>query len=108
MMCWPCLFWLLGAGLLTIAGACFVGWLAIEESGDRDIAGMSSSASATIFNSNGTPANVQTLVNGAVDADTVAIPSGNFTWASSVTISGKGVKIQGKDQAAFKAGAPAA
>jgi hypothetical protein len=55
----------------------------------------------TIFNSNGTPANVQTLVNGAVDGDTVTIPSGNFTWASSVTISGKGIKIQGKDQAAF-------
>jgi hypothetical protein len=53
------------------------------------------------FNSNGTPANVQTLVNGAVDGDTVTIPSGNFTWASSVTISGKGVKIQGKDQAAL-------
>ena len=67
-----------------------------------------SGASATIFNSNGTASNVQTLVNGALDGGTVAIPSGNFTWASSVTISAKGVKMQGKDQAALHAGAPAA
>jgi hypothetical protein len=66
-----------------------------------------SSASATIFNSNGTPVIVQTLVDGAVDGGTVTIPSGNFTWASS-EISGKGVKIQGKDQAALDAGTPAA
>jgi hypothetical protein len=46
-------------------------------------------------------------VDGAVDGGTVTIPSGNFTWASS-EISGKGVKIQGKDQAALDAGTPAA
>ena len=93
MMCWPCLFWWLGAGLLTIAGACLVGWLASRNLAIAIFLACLTSASATIFNSNGTP-NVQTLVDGTVDGgDTVTIPLGNFTLASSVTISGKGVKV---------------
>lgn len=101
MCCLTCLFWWLGAGLLTIGGASLVGWLASRNLAIAILLACLSSASATIFNSNGPPANVQTLVHGAVDGDTVTTPSGNFTWASSVTISGKGVKIQGKDQAAL-------
>ena len=89
-MCWPCLFWWLGAGLLTIAGACLVGWAASRNLAIAILLACLSSASATSFNSNGTPANVQTLVHGAVDGDTVTIPAGNLTWASSVTISGEG------------------
>jgi len=78
-----------------------VGWLTSRNLAIAILLACLSSASATIFNSNGTPADVHTLMNGAVDGDTVTIPSGNFTWASSVTISGKGLKIQGKDQAAL-------
>ena len=108
MCCLTCLLWWLGAGLLTIAGACLVGWAASRNLAITILLACLSNASATVFNSDGSPANVQTLVNGALDGGTVAIPSGNFTWASSVTISAKGVKMQGKDQAALHAGAPAA
>jgi hypothetical protein len=101
MCCLTCLFWWLGAGLLTMAGACLVGWLASRNLAIAILLACLSSASATIFNSNGIPANVQTLVNGAVDGGTVTIPSGNFTWASDVTIPDKDVKIQGKDRAAL-------
>jgi hypothetical protein len=101
MCCLTCLSWWLGAGLLTIVGACLVGWLTSRNLAIAILLACLSGASATIFNSNGTPSNVQTLVNGAVDGDMVTIPSGNFIWAPSVTISGKGVKIQGKDQDAL-------
>jgi hypothetical protein len=97
MCCLTCLSWWLGAGVLTIAGACLVGWLTSRNLAIAILLACLSGASATIFNSNRTPSNVQTLVKGAVDGDTVTIPSGNFTWASS----GKGVKIQGKDQDAL-------
>jgi hypothetical protein len=108
MCCSTCLFWWLGAGLFTIAGACLVGWLASRNLAIAILLACLSSISATIFNRDGTPANVQTSVNGTLDGHTVTIPSGNFTWASGVTISGEGVKIQGKDQAALEAGAPGA
>ena len=78
-----------------------MGWAAARNLAITILLACLYSASATVFNSNGTPANVQTLVNGVVDGDTVTIPSGNFTRASSVTISGEGVKIQGKDRAAL-------
>jgi hypothetical protein len=69
--CWVCLFWWLGAGLITIAGACLVEWLASRNLAIAILLACLSSASATIFNSNDTPANVQILVNGAVTGDTV-------------------------------------
>jgi hypothetical protein len=102
MCCLTCLLWWLGAGLLTIVGACLVGWLASRNLAIAIFLACLSSVSATIFNSNSAPANVQTLVDGAVDSgDTVTIPSGNFAWASSVTILGERVKILGMDQAAL-------
>jgi hypothetical protein len=76
-----------------------LGWLASRNLAIAILLACLPSASATIFNSNSTPANVQTLVNGTVDGDRVTIPSGNFAWASN--ISGKGVNVQGKDQAAL-------
>jgi hypothetical protein len=69
--CWICLFWWLGAGLITIAGACLVEWLASRNLAIAILLACLSSASATIFNSNDTPVNVQILVNGAVTGDTV-------------------------------------
>jgi hypothetical protein len=40
-------------------------------------------------------ADVQTQVNASINGDTVIIPAGTCTWTSSVTISGKGITIQG-------------
>ena len=53
-------------------------------------------ASGTIYNSNGSSADVQAKINLASDGDSVTIPSGTFTWSSGVNISGKGVKLQGQ------------
>lgn len=49
----------------------------------------------TTYNSDGSRADVQAKINAASDGDTVTIPAGSFTWASGVTISGKGVHLQG-------------
>ena len=38
---------------------------------------------------------VQTAINTATEGQTVTIPSGTCTWTSGVTISGKGIKVQG-------------
>ena len=38
---------------------------------------------------------VQSAINSAVGGDTVIIPSGTCIWTSGVTISGKGIKLQG-------------
>jgi hypothetical protein len=48
-----------------------------------------------VYTTDGTQADVQAKINGAVGGDTVTIPSGSFTWTSGVTISGKYLKIQG-------------
>jgi len=50
---------------------------------------------AATLASNGSQADVQSKISGAVDGDTVTIPAGTFTWTSGVTISGKGIKLQG-------------
>lgn len=50
----------------------------------------------TLLYSDGSPTDVQDLVtNYAVDGDTIDIPAGSFAWDSGVTISGKGIAIQG-------------
>lgn len=38
---------------------------------------------------------VQTAINSAVEGNTVIIPAGNCPWTSGVTISGKGITVQG-------------
>jgi hypothetical protein len=53
------------------------------------------SVQATVYNSNGSQADVQAKVNLAVDGDTVTIPAGSFTWTSHVTVT-KGITIQGQ------------
>ena len=52
------------------------------------------SARATTYASNGSSADVQTKINGATTGDTVTIPAGSFTWATSVTMA-KAIKLQG-------------
>ena len=41
-------------------------------------------------------ADVQTAINAAARGDTVVIPNGSCTWTSGVTISGKGIIVQGQ------------
>ena len=53
------------------------------------------SASAATFVSDGSSADTQAKINAAADGDTVQIPAGSFTWTTGVSISGKGVKLQG-------------
>jgi hypothetical protein len=38
---------------------------------------------------------VQAAINSAAEGDTVTIPAGSCAWASGVTISGKGISVQG-------------
>jgi len=52
-------------------------------------------AAATITATNCSAAAVQAAINAAGDGDTVVIPSGTCAWTSGVTISGKGIKVQG-------------
>ena len=59
------------------------------------LCGLPFTAFASTFNSDGSQADVQSKINSAVDGDTVTIPSGLFTWTGGVTISGKGIKLQG-------------
>jgi hypothetical protein len=52
-------------------------------------------ASATVYNSNGTAADVQNIHNAlAQNGDTITLPVGQFVWAAPVTIS-KAIKLQG-------------
>src|SRR6516225_3674151 len=48
-------------------------------------------ASAATCNTN----DVQAAINSASEGDTVMIPAGTCTWASGVTISGKGIILKG-------------
>lgn len=51
---------------------------------------------ATINAGSCSAANIQTAINAASDGDTVAVPSGNCTWTSSVTMPNtKGLILQG-------------
>jgi len=50
---------------------------------------------ATVYHSDGTAANVQTIHdNQAQNGDTITLPTGTFTWATRVNIS-KGIILQG-------------
>jgi hypothetical protein len=53
-----------------------------------------SQCEATVYNSDGSAANVQALHNAVLDGDTITLPAGAFTWATGVTIT-KAIKIQG-------------
>jgi hypothetical protein len=50
--------------------------------------------SATLV-SDGSAADTQAKINSAADGDTVQIPAGSFTWATGVSVAGKGIKLQG-------------
>src|SRR5205814_5943217 len=51
---------------------------------------------ATVYNSNGSAANVQQIHDTqAVDGDTITLPLGTFSWSTHVTIR-KGITIQGQ------------
>jgi hypothetical protein len=58
-----------------------------------------SSVGATTYNSDGSQADVQAKINLAADGDTVTLPSGSFTWTTTVTntksltISGAGIDV---------------
>lgn len=52
-------------------------------------------AAGAVYVSDGSSADTQAKINAAADGDTVLIPAGSFTWTSGVSISGKGIKLQG-------------
>jgi hypothetical protein len=55
-----------------------------------------SQAQATVYNAAScNTAAVQTAINSASRGDTVQIPAGTCTWTTGVTISGKGITVQG-------------
>ena len=50
---------------------------------------------ATVYNSNGSAANVQQIHNTqAVDGDTITIPAGTFSWSARVNLT-KAIILQG-------------
>src|SRR6266513_2710747 len=49
---------------------------------------------ATVYQSNGSVANVQALHNAAVDGDTITLPAGTFHWTTGVTLS-TAITLQG-------------
>src|SRR4029450_6022825 len=49
---------------------------------------------ATVYQSNGSLANVQALHDAAHDGDTITLPAGIFSWRARLNIS-KGITIQG-------------
>jgi hypothetical protein len=58
--------------------------------------GFSDRCGATVYNSNGTPENVQFIHDSqAQDGDTITLPSGTFSWAAGVTIT-KIITLQGQ------------
>lgn len=54
-----------------------------------------SQALAATHVSDGTRDDVQAKIDAAADGDIVTIPADTFTWTSGVTVSGKGIHIQG-------------
>lgn len=52
-------------------------------------------AAATVRSTDGSQADVASKISASSDGDTVQIPSGSFTWTSGITISGKGIKLEG-------------
>ncbi len=52
-------------------------------------------ASAATLNSDGSLSDTQTQINASSDGDTVLMADGGFTWAGTLTISGKAVTLKG-------------
>jgi hypothetical protein len=50
---------------------------------------------ATVYESNGSLANVQALHNAAKNGDTITLPAGTFSWTSQLNIT-KGITLQGQ------------
>lgn len=50
---------------------------------------------ATVYQSNGSVANVQALQNAALPGDTITLPAGTFAWTSRLEIT-KGITLQGQ------------
>src|ERR1700750_1915475 len=66
--------------------------------------GFADRCEATIYNSNGTPGNIQFIHDSqAQNGDTITIPSGTFTWATGVTIT-KVITLQGAGTSATGGG----
>src|SRR6266480_4007929 len=64
------------------------------------------SASAAVYNSNGTVQNIQAIHNNqAVDGDTIMVPAGTFSWTARLNIT-KGITIQGATTISGPAGNP--
>jgi hypothetical protein len=66
--------------------------------------GFSGRCGATVYNSNGTPGNIQFIHDSqAQNGDTITLPSGTFTWATGVTIT-KVITLQGAGTSATGGG----
>lgn len=48
-----------------------------------------------VLRSDGSVADTQAAINAATNGGTVRIPAGTFAWTSGVSLSGKGIKLQG-------------
>ena len=74
-----------------------------EELGMKRLVGLSFASLCVAIAANGAVINasscsntsVQSAINSAASGDTVAVPTGNCTWTSTVTISGKAITLQG-------------
>ena len=51
-------------------------------------------AQSATYPSNGSSQNIQTLINQAVDGDTITVPQGTFTWITPIIVN-KSVTIRG-------------
>jgi hypothetical protein len=50
---------------------------------------------ATVYNSDGSAANVQALHNAVLDGDTITVPAGNFSWGQNGVHITKAITLQG-------------
>lgn len=57
--------------------------------------GFSTDSTLKTLTTDGSVTDVQNAVNAATDGWTVLIPAGSFTWTNGITISGKGIHLQG-------------
>ena len=62
------------------------------------LSGFSGRCGATVYNSNGTPENVQFIHDTqAQDGDTITLPAGTFTWSTQISIT-KNITLSGAGQ----------
>ncbi|GBE19289.1 protein metal binding site [archaeon BMS3Abin17] len=67
-----------------------------EDCSGSDLACVSPITNGTIINAAScSQQNVQAAIDSANDGDTVLVPAGNCTWTNAVTISNKGITVQG-------------